>query len=474
MLSLKNVRLESQYVPLSYTRTMDDTIYDMLLGRGKPLRLAVVRAEKRYFDHIEADIEVTMAMGGFLPFRMFERKLLRKKKLPKKKPVIMHVIPTGIGAAIGGALGDAMPVNKILAHLGLLVTHPNTCNGGPLNAGNYESGEIMYVEGGALTNFSKGHLFLEPVTGNRIGVIIDRGKEDQWALSLAQNAVKHCRSHFGFPLVGIEITEKPVGGKAIRSQKSGVMLGEVENIETVIEAGARLISQGAQTLAVFTFIEVPLDYWLNYFAEDNFDKDGGMPNPVGTVEAFISHILSRYFGIPAAHAPLLCKSDIDFLQSRGLVKNDAAAGDAATPYYIPSVLRGLHYAPRFVSNEVICEPDEALHFSNVSVLVCPATAMGGIPMMRADASAIPIIGIKENKTVLHVTAAGMGFKHALEVDNYLEAFGLLALAKEKDDYSFRGIKELFIESKKLLYDIGKKLCDDCGIDPGTLRRPYVS
>ncbi len=474
MLTLENVRLEGQHLSYSDTRTLDESLHDLFMGRGRPLRLAVVRAEKRAFNIVEADVEVAMVTDSSLPPYPLAKKLLHGKRLVTKRPVIMHVVPTGVGAALGGALGDAMPVNKILTHLGLLVTHPNTCNGGPLNAGNYESGEIMYVEGGALTNFSKGHLFLEPVIGNRIGVIIDRGKEDTWALDLAQNTINHCQSHFGFPLVGIEITEKPVGGKALRSNKSRVMLGEVENIETVIEAGRRLVSQGAQALAIFTFIDVPFYFWLNYFAEGNFDKDDAMPNPVGTVEALISHILSRYFGIPSAHAPLLYKNDRDFLQNCGLIKNGAAAGDAATPYYIPSVLRGLHYAPRLVSPEVLYEPDEVLRFNDVSVLICPATAMGGIPMISANANAIPIIGVKENKTVLRVTAVKMGFRYALEVDNYLEAVGLLMLAKEKNDYSFSSLRGLLMKSRNLLYGVGEKLCDDCGIDPRTLRRPLIS
>jgi hypothetical protein len=69
-----------------------------------------------------------------------------------------------------------------------------------------------------------------------------------------------------------------------------------------------------------------------------------------------------------------------------------------------------------------------LNVRNVLALVSPADSLGGIPAIYANKHGIPIIAVRENKTILGVPAAKLGFTNVIEVDNYVEAAGaLLAL-----------------------------------------------
>ncbi len=460
---MKNIYLRDIYLLRRQNRSRDDTIRTQIRADGgEPLRWAVVRA--KYEAGSSFDVEGTVLAGGSSR-AAFPTKLLRKKQLPAHDMVVMHIVPTGVRAAVGGSLGDAMPVNMALSRLGaLVVTHPNTCNGGPYNPIDPE--RMFYVEGFTLDEFASGNVLLEPIPANQIGVIIDQGSGDKWAIDLALNQVSALYADCGLHIAGVEITDEPVGGRAVVSRESGAMTGEVKNIETVFRAAEHLIAKGASAIAVFTFVDTPENYWTQYFG-------GDFPNPVGVVEANISRSLAFRFGLPSAHAPLLTKAEVDFLQSRGIVKNPAAAGDAAVPFYIGSVLRGLQQAPRPVSSRAIYKSEEALHFNSVSALICPASCMGGIPMMRAEDSGIPIIGVRQNKTVLEVSASSLGYYHALEVDSYLGAIGLLMLARGKGDFSSAALKELYRTYEKSLADYGRRACEEVGINPATLLRPIA-
>ena len=58
-------------------------------------------------------------------------------------------------------------------------------------------------------------------------------------------------------------------------------------------------------------------------------------------------------------------------------------------------------------------------------MVSPASALGGIPAIYANKHGIPIVAVRENRTILGVSAAKLGFNNVIEVDNYLEAAGVL-------------------------------------------------
>lgn len=466
MYQLQNLRLKRQHL-----YSPKDISYDMLIeeafgsNRQRPLRVSLVKASGAAPNPLYVDFEATVLDGEIPHSVKFPVRLLRERVLPSHNLVVMHVVPTGLRAAIGGGLGDAMPVNLVLSRMGALVVgHPNIFNAGPVNVMDGE--RMLYVEGHSLDLFSKGRLILEPVRSNRIGVVIGRVSDSAWATDNVYNQISHVFAHTGFYPAGIVVTDEPVGGKALVSKESGAMFGEVENIETVVSAAERLVRDcGATAIAIFTHVEVPEEYWRDYF------KDYSFPNPVGEIEAKISRSVAHLLGIPCAHAPFITEKERDFLQSQGAVLYPGAAGDAAVPYYIGSVLKGLQQAPRLVSNEAYCEKGSALNFSNISALICPAGNMGGVPMMRADKAGTLIIGVRQNTTVLNVTAADLRYTNAIEVETYLDAIGLLDHMKNQGDCSVRAAREIVKEHSLSLAGRGTQVCESAGINPATLLRP---
>jgi hypothetical protein len=58
-------------------------------------------------------------------------------------------------------------------------------------------------------------------------------------------------------------------------------------------------------------------------------------------------------------------------------------------------------------------------------VVAPASALGGIPMLYASQKDIPIIAVKDNQTILAVNQEKLNLKNVIEVNNYIEAAGIL-------------------------------------------------
>ena len=58
----------------------------------------------------------------------------------------------------------------------------------------------------------------------------------------------------------------------------------------------------------------------------------------------------------------------------------------------------------------------------------PADSLGGIPAIYAHKHGIPIVAVRENRTILSVSGQKLGF-NVIEVDNYVEAAGVLLAVK---------------------------------------------
>jgi hypothetical protein len=149
---------------------------------------------------------------------------------------------------------------------------------------------------------------------------------------------------------------------------------------------------------------------------------GEIPNPSGGVEAIITHLVSKLFRVPTAHAPLPYYQDV---KPRTRENPRVAAELISTPHYF-SVLKGLARAPRLEPLASLNDaPREALTLNNVAAVVLPASCLGGVPALAAELSAIPLIAVRENDTVLNVSNEVMGMANVIEVDSYLEAAGVL-------------------------------------------------
>ena len=152
-----------------------------------------------------------------------------------------------------------------------------------------------------------------------------------------------------------------------------------------------------------------------------------MPNPSGGVEAIITHLISRVFRIPTAHAPLPYYQDIKEKSTRN---PRASAEFISIPHYF-CVLKGLAKAPRLVPLSSLDNPPAHLITANhIGAIVAPASCLGGVPALAAEDSGIPLIAVRDNKTVLSVTNDKMRMNNVIEVDSYLEAAGVVVALRE--------------------------------------------
>ncbi|MFH1785618.1 MAG: DUF3326 domain-containing protein [Candidatus Micrarchaeota archaeon] len=318
------------------------------------------------------------------------------------------MIPTGIKASVGGYLGDATPFANLIASISdYTITHPNVVNGGVLNL---MRENIVYTEGTLFDMFFRGEIKLDPSKGNRIGVVVEKN-DDKGAMALLKNTVNGLHADGGINVVGIEMTGKKVGAEAII--KNGVAYGSIKDLTQFDKPIKKLIAKGAQSIALSIQIDSDPKLWEEYYK-------GKLPNPVGALEAVVSHYVVKKYKMPAAHAPLVSEKDWK-LNLKDEVVYWRAGEEAISPAYLGCVLIGLSRAPKISKKGIGIE--------DVSALVIPHSACGGIPVFESMKKKIPIIAVKEIETNLNVTPKSIGIK-AIEVETLDEALGRLIEIKE--------------------------------------------
>ncbi|MER5865037.1 DUF3326 domain-containing protein [Kitasatospora sp. NPDC002040] len=325
--------------------------------------------------------------------------------------VVVSLVPTGIGCSIGGYAGDAAPVTALLAEVAdLVVTNPNA-----VNASNFiRSGErVLYTEGSCIDAFSRGDINLHRSRGNRVGLIIERS--DEAAIEHILNVTNAVRAVHGVNLIDYVITDQPIGSRCVRNA-SGAYVGSVDAPDVLLKAAQQLIERGATSIAVTTNVQdlVADDYSAHF--------SGREANPVGGVEAIISHLIVRTLGVPAAHAPMINFKELSLDHA---VVDARSAGEIVSTSGLACVLIGLASAPQMQAVRGSRLTDE-ITFDDVVAVVVPAGALGGIPVLEALSRRIPVIAVRGNTTILEVTAAELGLPGVIEVSNYAEAAGLIA------------------------------------------------
>ncbi|PKL76188.1 MAG: hypothetical protein CVV27_11575 [Candidatus Melainabacteria bacterium HGW-Melainabacteria-1] len=322
---------------------------------------------------------------------------------------LVFVVPTGLGAAIGGYAGDAGLAVRYLGGIAdQILTHPNAVNAAMFNV---LPDNGLYLEGHALDQFFLGQLGFLPVASQRIGLVIDRRCEP-W-LNLIENAVHATAVSTGCQIAGYALTETAVE-LSIEASDYGYR-GEVADLEPLLDAGRRCLAAGATALAVLT--------WMDVLEQSQIDRywQGLGPDPIGALEALISHALVAELGVPVAHSPIFEPSIVsERLDPR-------VAAEEIGHSYLPCILMGLARAPRLVPYA-----ESAFGRDEISALVIPEGACGGIPMLVAAERGIPVIVVKENKTVINVDFAALGWHapHLYSVANLWEAGGLLQALKQ--------------------------------------------
>ena len=325
----------------------------------------------------------------------------------------IFIIPTGIGCEIGGFAGDALPTAKLLASAsGCLITHPNVMNGGSLSE---KRKDIFYVEGYSLDRFVKGEIGLKSVKHQKIGIIFDSSIEHEILMRHLQVA-DACVATLGIDVDSYVLTKKPLG-IVIDFESKGISGGLIENPDTLIEAGKRLIDKGITAIAIVA--KFPDDIDLN---ETNSYREGKGVDPIAGVEAIISHLISKFLKVPCAHAPALTPIELnENLDPR-------AASEDIGYTFLPSVLIGLSTAPDLIE---ITDKNEniTLHPSQIESIVVPSGALGGEGVLAGIGRGLNIISVK-NENLLNLNNHNLNYPKLIEVNKYFEAAGLILAIRE--------------------------------------------
>lgn len=313
------------------------------------------------------------------------------------KPLIAMVVPTGIGASIGGFAGDASRVARMFAKDFNVIVNPNIVNAACFSG---ITENMLYTEGWTLSQFFKGNINLIPSNNNKIGVIFDKGISKN-ILNVHINTINAVKTVYGVNVIGYEITEEPCNVEFFNTD-TGISSGSVINNKTMVEAGKKLIEQGANVLAVVCKFEEP--------PEDNY-KNGEDVDIVGGVEAVISHYLSRELKVPVVHSPafedITIKTDI---------VSPKAAAEYITPTFLPCILLGLENAPLFSYKKV----EHSIYIDKVKALILPYNALGSSIVIDAIDRGIKVFAIKENSSVLKITKEIIKKNGIIEVNTYDE------------------------------------------------------
>ena len=298
------------------------------------------------------------------------------------------IVPTGVGASIGGFAGDASRAARKISQKCELIVNPNVVNAACFSG---ITDNMLYVEGYSLDRFFKGEICLERSRNNKIGIIFDKAIKPN-VLNVHINTMNAVEVVYGLNIIGYEITEEDVGVDFF-VDKSGVSMGNVKNLLTLKNAAKKLIDKGAEAIAIVCrFPDEQGDDYANGVGVD----------PVGGVEAIISHYISKEFSIPCAHAPAFD----DIAISTDIVDKRCSA-EYITPTFLPCILIGLNQAPKLTKS--------GISINDLDFLIVPYNSIGGVPVLEASKRGIKVYAIRENVTVLDVTP--MNFLNTCDIIN---------------------------------------------------------
>jgi hypothetical protein len=304
----------------------------------------------------------------------------------------IFIIPTGIGSEIGGHAGDASPSAKLISSAcSKLIVNPNVVNASDINE---MADNMLYVEGSMIDRFLKLEINLKESYQNKI-LVVANGP----LTSDTVNAVNAARSTIGIEVSVLELKTPLVMNANIEN----IATGNVSGVDSLIE---QVNKYEFDALAIHTPITVDRNVALNYF------RNGGI-NPWGGIEAIVSKMITSRLDKPVAHAPI---ESINIDDKELYFFNDTVdpriAPEAISNCFLHCVLKGLHKAPKI--GGIMCAHD-------VKFLISPYGCFGE-PHRACGRLGIPIIMVKENKTVLNDTMPKDGI---IFVENYHEAAGIV-------------------------------------------------
>lgn len=295
------------------------------------------------------------------------------------------IIPTGIGASIGGFAGDASKWARSVAKKCKLIVNPNVVNAACFSG---ITDNMLYVEGYTLDRFFKGEIGLKEAENNKIGVVFDKAIP-QNVLNVHINTINAVKTVYDIDIHKYAITEEEVGVEFF-VDNSGISTGNVKNLETLKQAAKKLIKEGCNAIAIVCLF--PEEQGSDY-------ANGIGVDPVGGVEAIISHYISKELEVPCAHAPAF--SDIEISTD---VVDSRCSAEYITPTFLPCILIGLSNAP------LITSKNSGINIDDLDFLAVPYNSLGGIPVLEMNKLNKKIYAISENKTVLDVSSVHLDVK----------------------------------------------------------------
>lgn len=330
------------------------------------------------------------------------------------------LVPTGIGAIIGGHAGDATPVVRLLSSLcDNLITHPNAVNASDINE---MTENTLYAEGSVITRLMMGTIGLQKTRSSRVLAVIEKHPTDELFVNGAINAVNAARATLGLNCDRILILD-PAAQMIAEYSPSGRAIGKVERLDNLCSHLAA--HQGEyDSVALSSIIKIP----TRKLHRDYFHTSDEMVNPWGGVEAIFTHTISALYDVQSAHSPmiedqLISNMDVGTVDPR-------KAAEAVSFTYMHCILKGLHRAPKIVTDEKAMQHSSVLTASDVSCLVIPDGCIG-LPTLAALEQGIPVIAVRENKNIMKNNLANLPWAKGqlITVETYLEAVGVMAALK---------------------------------------------
>ena len=295
------------------------------------------------------------------------------------------IIPTGIGASIGGFAGDASKWARRISKKCKLIVNPNVVNAACFSG---ITENMLYVEGYTLDRLFRGEIGLKESENNKIGVVFDKAIPRN-VLNIHINTINAVKTVYDIDIYGYEITKEEVGVD-FYVDESGVSTGNVKNLDTIKEAAQNLIKNGCNAIAIVCLFP----------DEQGDDYSNGIGvDPVGGVEAVISHYISKELKIPCAHAPAFINTEIS-----SYIVDSRCSAEYITPTFLPCILIGLSNAP------LITDRNSGINVDDLDFIIIPYNSLGGIPVLEMNKLGKKIYAIQENKTVLNVSSIHLPVK----------------------------------------------------------------
>lgn len=289
------------------------------------------------------------------------------------------IVPTGVGASIGGYAGDASSWARKFAKNNKLIVNPNVVNAGGFSG---ITDNMFYVEGYSLDEFFKGKLKLIPSNNNKVGIVFDKAIPKD-VLNVHINTFNAVSCVYGIDISHYEITKEPVGVE-FEINENGISTGNVKTPETLLEASKLLVKKGCEAIALVCLFENS--------DEENPDYASGIGvDPVGGVEAVLSHYISKELKVPCAHSPAFR----DYAIYPDLV-DKCSASEYITPTFLPCILLGLSQAPKL-------SDIEGISVDAVDYLIMPYDCLGSTPIFEMLKRGKKVYAVKENTTALNIT-----------------------------------------------------------------------